>query len=147
MAVRSLKRKDWSEHTVNEIIGVLDTRNGHVANVLDELRNDDSADVVPQMWLELEVALAIERQVFGETLDVLTELNVERVVGILLEETLELVDEFLTVWAVLLAEEAFAVLAELAALGVALVLHDVARLLQDFAGVGIHLLEPGSAQT
>ena len=64
---------------VQRFVRVLDAGNGDVANLRDELREDDSAHVIPEIGLELEGALAIEEKVASETGPVLAKLTVDLV--------------------------------------------------------------------
>lgn len=63
------------------------------------------ADVVPEMGLELEVTVRAKEEVLGETLPVLAEAVVERVVGERGEPVLDRVEKSILVAGVLLIEE------------------------------------------
>jgi hypothetical protein len=65
---------------VHRVVDVLHPRDGHVADLVDERRRDDGPDVAPEVGLELERTLRVEEEVVNETLPVLTEALVERVV-------------------------------------------------------------------
>ena len=58
---------------IERLIGVLDTRDGYVANLIDDTREDNLANVQPKLGLELETAFAVEEQVPRETRPVLAE--------------------------------------------------------------------------
>ena len=61
---------------VDGSIGVLDTRDRNVADLASELRNDDRANVVPQVRLDGEVAIAVKSETLEQALEVFTELLV-----------------------------------------------------------------------
>ena len=66
---------------VELVVGVLDARDRDVAGLVDEGREDDRAQVLPEVLLVLQVAIAVEEQVLGELLPVVAELLVERIVA------------------------------------------------------------------
>lgn len=150
------RRKDQVlDDEIELVVCVLDARDRNVAGLVDERRQDDRAQVLPEVLLVLQVAVAVEQQVLGQLGPVLAELLVERVVAELCtsarrrrraayseREVLDRVEQVLAVAAVLVREERLAVVAERAALAVALVLHDVARLLEHAAQVRVGALEP-----
>ena len=51
--VATLKREVLNDE-VERVVGVLDTRDGDVSNLLNEGRHDNAADIVPELGLELE---------------------------------------------------------------------------------------------
>jgi hypothetical protein len=100
---------------------------------------------LPQVGLVLKATLAVEDQVGEESLDRLAKTLVEAIVGVGGEEVLNLVEEAVlvgSVLAVLRVPEALALLLELTAATVGLVLHDVSGLLEAGADVGVELAEP-----
>ena len=58
---------------IERLVGVLDTRDGYVADLIDDTREDNLANVQPKLGLELETAFAVEEQVPRETRPVLAE--------------------------------------------------------------------------
>ena len=58
---------------INVGVGELGSGDGNVTNLLDEGREENVSDVVPQVRLEGEVALRVEEQVLGESLYVITQ--------------------------------------------------------------------------
>lgn len=97
---------------IHRVVGVLDARDRDVPDVVDELRDDDAAQVRPEMRLECEVAVGAEQEVLGETLPVLAETRVERVVAECEGPGLDLVEQVVLVRTVLLVEERVARVAQ-----------------------------------
>ena len=58
---------------IERLVGVLDTRDGYVADLIDDTREDNLANVQPELGLELETALAVEEQVPRKACPVLAE--------------------------------------------------------------------------
>lgn len=52
---------------VELVVGVLDARDGDVANLLDDSREDDAADVLPERRLEGQAAVGVEQEVAKHT--------------------------------------------------------------------------------
>jgi hypothetical protein len=59
-------------------VGELGSGNRNVTNLLDESREENVSDVVPQVRLEGEVTLRVEEQVLGESLHVITQSTYQR---------------------------------------------------------------------
>jgi hypothetical protein len=62
---------------VERVIGVLDTRDGNISDLLNESRHNDATDVVPELGLELERTLGVEEKVLSETSPVVAKALVE----------------------------------------------------------------------
>jgi len=109
-----------------DVLGrVLGARHRDVADLAEEGREDDRADVAPQVRLVRRVALRVQEQVGDERLDRLAEALVEAVVGVRGEEVLHLLEEAVLVrrvLAVLRVPVALARVEELTAAAVGLVL-------------------------
>ena len=58
---------------VEGIVGILDARDGDVADLVDDVGQDGVADVGPELRLEGETALGVEEKVLGEARPVLAE--------------------------------------------------------------------------
>lgn len=74
--VTALERKVLNDK-VKRVVRVLDAWDGDVPDLLNELGHDDSANVVPQLGLELEGTFGVEEEVLGETGPVVAEALVE----------------------------------------------------------------------
>lgn len=137
------------DHEVDHLVGVLDTGDGDVSDVLEQLRKDRVADVRPEVGLELGVALRVQEEVLGKALPVLAELLVQGVLAHTSEEGLDLLEQTVLVRHILALVTAFgsdkellAGLGELTSLRVGLILHDEAGLLEHATDVGVEALEP-----
>ena len=58
---------------IEGVVRVLDARKGHVANLVDNCRQDGTTDIVPELRLEREASLAVEEEVLRETRPILPE--------------------------------------------------------------------------
>jgi hypothetical protein len=67
------------------IVRVLDTRNWELSDFVDERGQEDFPGVIPELCLELETALAVEKQIFREPWPILAKTLVERIVTHCLE--------------------------------------------------------------
>ena len=74
--VASRERKVLDDE-IECLVGVLDTRDGYVADLIDDTREDNLANVQPELGLELETALAVEQQILGEAGPVLSEADIQ----------------------------------------------------------------------
>ena len=102
--VLSLKGKIL-DNEVEGLVGVLDARDGDVADLLSQCGKDDGADIVPELRLELETAFLIEEEVASESGPVVTKTLVETIVGPGGEPLLDGIKEFVAMTLVLLVEE------------------------------------------
>ena len=67
------RQREVLDDKVDLLVGVLNTRNGDVAKLVDERRQNLVADIAPELGLELETALAVEEQVPRKACPVLAE--------------------------------------------------------------------------
>ena len=123
-------------------VRVLNTRDGNVADVLEEGREDDISQVLDQVRLELGLAVGVVSEVVEELVHRLGESLVLRVVVKLLGEELNLVSDLVGVVPVAVAEQELALVVELVPLGVGVILDDVTLLLQAAADEPVHVGEP-----
>lgn len=130
------------DNEVDHRVLVLNTRNGDVADVLEERREDDIGQVLDQVRLELSLAVLVVAEIEEELVHGLAETLVERVLVELVNVELELVKNAVSVVAVAVAEEKVALVVELVPLISGSVLEDKALLLQATTDVGVDLLEP-----
>jgi len=93
---------------INIGVGELGSGDGNVTNLLDKGREENVSDVVPQVRLEGKVTFRVEEQVLGESLDVVTESPVQRVVVHGGKEELNLIGHVLPVGSVLVLKEVLA---------------------------------------
>lgn len=70
-----------------------DSRNRDIANLRNDGRKNDTSHVVPEMVLVLQVAIRIHDEVFDQLLDILAQLNVQRVLGVRGEEGCDRVED------------------------------------------------------
>lgn len=70
--VASLQRKIFDDK-VKRLVGIFDARNGNVSNLLDKRRNNNLANVIPQVSFELERSFAIKEQIPGQASPVFAE--------------------------------------------------------------------------
>jgi len=75
------RQRQVLDHEIELIVSILDPRDRDVSSFVDERRQDDRPQVLPQMRLILQIAVAVEEEVLGELLPVVAELLVERVVA------------------------------------------------------------------
>lgn len=129
------------DDNVDRVVRVLGSWDGDVSDLSNERGQDNILDVLPESALEGEVALVVEEEVLGESLDVLAESDVERVVAEGSEPVLDLVEQVLLVTLVLVAEELFAALLELSALLLGLLVEDPSGLEQESVDVVVELGE------
>lgn len=127
---------------VNVLVRVFSSGNGNVTDLLDQRRQDDSSDVVPQSGLELEVAFRVEEQVLDKSLPVFTESLVQGIVTHGHEEGLDLVAEVVKVTLVLVVKESLAVVTELSTFSGRIVIEDVSGLQQDSVNVVVQPVVP-----
>lgn len=127
---------------VNVLVRVFRSGNGNVTDLLDQRRQDDSSNVVPQSRLELEVAFRVEEQVLDESLPVFTESLVQGVITHGHEEGLDLVAKVVEVTLVLVVEESLAVVTELLTFSGRVVIEDVSGLQQDSVDVVVEFVVP-----
>ena len=113
---------------VEHVIGILDTGDGDVPDLLDEGGEDDGPDVGPELRLEGKVAIGVEEEVLGETLPVGGEAEVEWVVCPGGEPGPDGVEEVVHVAFVLAIEELAAAVGQLVEAPRALRREDVAGL-------------------
>lgn len=111
-------------------------------NLLHDRRQDNLANVHPEVRLELERALRVEEQVARESRKVVAEALVERVVAHGLEPVTDSAEEVVEVALVLLVVEAAARVADRLALVVALGLENEAGLEENLARVRVNLAPP-----
>ena len=67
------RKHEVLDDNVERVVGVLDARDGHVANLVDNVGKDGVTDVGPELRLEGETALGVEEKVLGEARPVLAE--------------------------------------------------------------------------
>ena len=115
-----------------------------LTDLADDSGQDGIPDVVPKLGLECEVALGVEEQVLGESLNVVAESLVERVVGQSGEPQLDLVKQSFLVTLVFVGEEFLSRLLELFAFTSALVVEDPAWLEEGSVSIVVGLGEPVS---
>ena len=115
---------------VDLVIGVFCSWDGNVADLLDDSGEDDLSDIVPQLGLERQVALRVEEQVLGESLEIVAQSLVQRVIGQSGEPKLNLVKESLLVTLVLVGEESLAGLLEVGSFFRAVIIEDPSSLEQ-----------------
>jgi hypothetical protein len=127
---------------IEGVVTVLDTRDGNVADFLNESGHNDLANVIPEFALELEGSLAIEEKVLGEASPVFTELLIDWIITHSLEPVADAVEEVVEVGAVLLVIELATGLADTLSMTIAVRLKDVTGLEEDLADVEIDGGEP-----
>ena len=120
----------------------LDTWDGDVASVLEDVGDDDLGQILDEMRLECRLAILILTQVGEELLGGTSEGLVLGILVELLAIELELVENAVRVISVSLAEEESAFVVDLVPLIVGLILQDVALLLETLADVLVETLEP-----
>ena len=130
---------------VERLVRVLDARDGDVADlkvffsqasiqathatyVLDEAREDDLADIHPQLGLPLQRALRIEQTIARETRTVLAKSLIEWILPDGADPVSSTADEVVKMTAIPLVVEHASVLAELLRTVVASIFKDIARL-------------------
>jgi len=127
---------------VKGIVGVLDARDGDISNLFNDLRQDNLADVVPELRFELETAFAVKEQVFGKAGPILSKALIQRIVTHSSEPGANTVKQIVEVGAVLLVIEATSAFAKLPALGIALWFQNKPCLEKYFLDVRVDLREP-----
>ena len=75
------RQRQVLDHEIELIVSILDPRDRDVSSFVDERRQDDRPQVLPEMRFVLQIAVAVEEEVLGELLPVVAELLVERVVA------------------------------------------------------------------
>lgn len=111
---------------IESLIRVFCTGDWNVTNGRDDIWDDYISQVVDQVWLVLEVTIAIESKRLDEFLYADTQLLVEWVFVVCVEEVFDRVEEVLAVTSVSLVPEMLAAVDETLSVFVALVFHDVA---------------------
>ena len=130
------------DNDIELVVGVLCSWDGNVSDLSSYSWDDDLSEVVDEVRLVLQVAITVKSKVLDELLDVNTELLVERVLVVSKEELLDRVEELLSVAAVSLVPELSARVAKVLSILVALILHDVAFLLDDSSSVRRGVVPP-----
>lgn len=123
-------------------VGVLNSGNGDVGNVLQGSRDNDIPQVLEQMGLEDRLAVLVVTKVLEQLCQRLSKGVVLRILVELVGEELDLVNNTVGVAAVLVAEEVSTLIVELIPLTGGLVLQNVALLKEASADVRVHRLEP-----
>lgn len=151
---------------VELLILVLSTWDRDVTNLLGNGRNDDMSEILDQMRLVLEVScgslyghqrctptlssrekpltITIESQALNQVLDINTQLLVERIFIVSIEEFLDSVEEIFAVSAVFLVPELLSRFLESATIFIALIGHDITLFLKDSSEVGSKVAPPVS---
>ncbi|KNB10096.1 hypothetical protein FOXG_20303 [Fusarium oxysporum f. sp. lycopersici 4287] len=123
-------------------VGVLNSRNWDVGNVLKGGRDNDIPQVLKQMRLEDRLAILVVAKVLEQLLERLGKSMVLRVLVELVGKELDLIDNTVGVTAVFVAEEVSSLVVELIPLTSGLILEDVTLLKEASADVRVHSLEP-----
>lgn len=133
------------DQVLNDGIGhgvrILNARNGHVADVLEDTGEDDLAKILEQVRLEGWLALLVVSEIGEQLLDRSRERRVVRIGVELFADELELIQNTVGVVAVAIAKQEVALVVQTVGLLVGLFLHDVALLLQCFSDVAVEVLE------
>ncbi|KAI6767974.1 hypothetical protein HG530_005983 [Fusarium avenaceum] len=123
-------------------IGVLNSRDGDVSNVLEGSRKDDIPQVLEQMRLEDRLTILVVAKILEQLLERLGKGMVLSVLIELVGKELDLIDDTVGVASVLVTEEVSALVVQLIPLASGLILKDVTLLKEASADVRVHGLEP-----
>lgn len=127
---------------VELVIGVLDTRDRDVGNVLKDSGKDDISQIADQMRLEDRLAILIVAEISEQLLERVGKGLVLSVLVELIDQELDLVDNTVGVAAVLVTEEESTLIVELVPLTGGSIIKDVSLLEEAAADVRVHGLEP-----
>ena len=128
--------------SINHGIGILDARDGNVADILEEGWENDVAEVFDEVRLEFRLAVLVVTQVIEELIHCVGESAILRILVELVGEELCLVNDTIGVIAVTLAKKEVALVIKLVPLLVGVVLHYIALLFEATAKVGVNVFEP-----
>lgn len=101
------------DNNIDHRVRNLDARNGDVADILEESRQDDVGQVLDKMFLELGLAILVVAELLEQALGGETELLVLRILIKLLAEELDLVKNAVGVIAIAVTEQEAALVIEL----------------------------------